>query len=142
MRIVDALKKIKDELEAYVPSALTCEGLTDFDEYQDTDPTGTDKKSLCIYLVNRDSGLTEETLQVLVQLQLHGVLDSKTMTAYADIVDEQIRAHIKPELIEMTNLTRINVECYPIQEDLGTSFVFLTLDFTSMADDCYYKEVD
>lgn len=142
MRIVDVLKTIKDELELYVPDALIAEGLEPFDEYVDTDPSATNKKSLAMYLGNRNSTLEGETLSVLIQLQLSGILDSRTAVLYGDIIDEQIRAHITPEMIDMTNLDSIEIDCYPAQSDAGSSYVYLALGFSSVVDDCSYAADD
>ena len=142
MRIVDALENIKDTLEANVPDALAAESLDDFDEYRDTDPSATDKRSLAVYLDSGSNGLSDKSLRVLIQLQLFGILDSRTAALYGDIVNEQVRKNINPTMVGMTNLQQIDVDYMPVQEDAGTSFVFLTLDFTAVVDDCTYDDAE
>ena len=138
MRITSALETIRDTLKNELPGALTTAGLSDFDEYKDTDPTDTQLKSLCVYFDSRSSDANVDMLRVLIQLQLYDILDSRTATLYGDIVSETVRAYVKPGLIDMVELSSINIDLYPVQAESGTSFVFLTLDYASDVDDCYY----
>lgn len=136
MRSSVAITNIKNKLAEVLPAVLTAEGLEDFDEYVAGDPTSTGVKSLAVYFNESSNDTDLEVVSFLIQLQLYRVLSAATATLYKDVVGETILKYVQPSLAGMTMRSQVKADQFPVQEDVGTAFVFFDIVFSRDLDDC------
>lgn len=133
MTATAAKTAIKNKLASELPALLTAEGLDDFDEYLDSQPSDAEKMQIGIYISEEMDTEDDHILSVLIQVQLYRKAD--WTQAYHSVLMAAIREHVTAHLVGFISRDQVTGDLWPVDQT-STSFNYYEVRFTEPLDDC------